>query len=179
MSFLIRKKEPSAEFKKNKWAAGWTPDQLQPHYFGSLVWSVGAEVKRTINNKYNSLWIAPHRLPSGQTYLGLLDSIRDRFWQAEMVRRAQANAYTYRARQKKELEALTQGKGAGSSKRARLDPKDVAEAIVNFKEKSWQEFYDEDIKRLRANPDHTMYPQEWLPFLLAGYPAGYFVLWER
>ena len=111
---------------------------MQPHYFGSLVWSTGSEVKRAINNEYNSLWVAPHRLPSGQTYLGLLDSIRERFWQAEILRRADANAYTYRQRQRKELEALKQGnvKGGGSSKRARMDPKDVADAILNFKEKT-------------------------------------------
>ncbi len=82
------------------------------------------------------------------------------------------------ARQKKELEALKQRnmEGAGSSKRARVDPKDVASAIVNFKEKTWEEFYDEDLKRLKANPDQTWYPQEWLPFLLAGYPAGKMML---
>ena len=57
-----------------------------------------------------------------------------------------------------------------------LTLKDVAEAIVNFKEKSWQEFYDENLKRLKAYPDHTWYPQEWLSFLLAGYPAGKMML---
>jgi hypothetical protein len=71
---------------------------------------------------------------------------------------------TKRAEERKRKDSLSR------QKRARLEADEAAGVFET--PRSWESFYKEDHDRLLSSPDASWYPQDWLAFLLCGYPAG-------
>ena len=83
-----RQKNPDKRLKKLSFMKGIEESEVLFIYFGKQVMTKAEEVIKVIKNQVNALWIANHKLPSGNSPSGQLTALRERFWEVEAAKRA-------------------------------------------------------------------------------------------